>query len=48
MVRQFRHTDDWESAPLECELCGWKGTFYEGFVDGDRDGAYCYCPNCRG
>jgi hypothetical protein len=47
MVIQFRHCDNWESTPLECEQCGWKGTFYEGLVDGDRDGAYCYCPNCR-
>lgn len=48
MIRHFNYYDAWESAILECPVCGWKGTFKQGSVDYYKDLMESTCPQCEG
>jgi hypothetical protein len=38
--------DDWKSAVLECQRCGWKGSFDQGAVEHYEALMDCSCPDC--
>lgn len=48
MSRIFGYYDDWKTARLTCDGCGWEGTFEEGLVEEYDQLMDCACPNCGG
>jgi hypothetical protein len=46
MAEHFGYYDDWKSAILECQRCGWKGSFDEGAVEQYDALMDCSCPDC--
>jgi hypothetical protein len=46
MAKIFGFYDDWKTEVLECPICGWKGTFYQGGVSYDIDIMDSSCPEC--
>lgn len=46
MPEYFNYYDDWKSAVLECQRCGWKGCFDDGTVETYDDLMDCHCPKC--
>jgi len=43
---QFGYFDDWRTAILRCDRCGWTGTFEEGSVQYYRELMDSSCPVC--
>lgn len=46
-VTNFQYFDDWRTAILRCECCGWTGTFEEGLVEIYRELMDSSCPACE-
>lgn len=46
MAKHFGYYDDWKSAILECQRCGWKGTFDQGAVEYYDEFMDSRCPLC--
>lgn len=46
MAKHFTYDEDWKSAELTCPVCGWKGTFEEGFTEYYDELLDCTCPKC--
>jgi hypothetical protein len=46
-AKVFHYYDEgWESQLLECPICQWKGTFYQGATAVHSELTDCQCPNC--
>lgn len=47
MTRYFHYYDkEWESEPLECPRCHWRGIFDQGATDVYSEFTDCHCPQC--